>query len=307
MTQPFPKFYIIRPDGSLTPLIPVDELPKWVSFANWDPEDISMYSYMYAASLTSFPREGEYDLVCHNCFAQVDGHHRSVSEQSDLGISMPLPALTYGDAISMSGSALGPAPSQITKVPLLSTISKRPPFHANLYSPFVGMCLVSFPRLRWPFRLGSTAQDQEQNQDQDQNQDQNQNQNQDQNQDRDHTDEGQGNEERHGRRRLPSTSSSEAEVESDIEEAILTPLLEGLNRLRQDARDASFDDLELGYGTFPRDSPYLEGASEPSKPVQSDEGSAARNVAPKRSIIVHTVSSSRRGTKRVRFDPLKCD
>ncbi|KAI9045548.1 uncharacterized protein KD926_007964 [Aspergillus affinis] len=295
MTQPFPKFYIIRPDGSLSPLIPVDELPKWVSFANWDPEDISIYSYMYAASLTSFPREGEYDLVCHNCFAQVDGHHRSVSEQSDLGISMSLPALTFRDTINMSGSLAiktpTPAPSQITKVPILPTILKQPPFQANLYSPFVGMCLVSFPRLQWPFRFGSTAQDQDDQTDEEENEDQSEQ-----------------------RRPLHSNhSASDADDESDGEGLFPPPLAPLLDSMDIPKQDQDKVDLELGFGTStPSLRQYFEPVNESlSKHLPLDAGLSlvtpdrhqfAEGVAPKRPAIGRKASSSRRGTKRVRFN-----
>lgn len=308
MFQPFPKFYIIRPDGSLTPLVPVDELPKWVSFANWDPEDIGMYSNMWAASLNSIPREGEYDVVCHHCFAQVDGHHRSVSEQSDISAPAPTPVLTYGDAIGTPGSCVmqapDPASSQITAVPFLPAFIKQPPFHANLYSPFVGMCFVKFPRFRWPFGLGSATQDQDQDQDQD-------------------GTEEEENEERCGREQSkPLTPNPDDESDSSSEYPAQTPLLKALerrvsesNRAHNSRGSSSGADLELGYGPYgslyPRSQLADDASGPPSESFLSAEEplhigprrqKSTDEVPYKKSALAHKASASRRGTKQVRFD-----
>lgn len=304
MLQPFPKFYIIRPDDSLTPLIPADELPKWVSFANWDPEDIAMYSNMYAATLTTVPREGEYDLVCHHCISQVDGHHRSVSEQSDLGVSIPTAALTYRDAIGMPDScsmqAPDPAPCQLTTVPILPSFLKQPPFHANLYSPFVGMCFINFGRWPWPFRSRSVAQA------------------------KDHTEEAEEERPEETSSHHSNHHSSDADDESDGAEPARTPLLQGMdirrprsnpsdNRLPKDNRPPQYSssevDLELGLGQsvpfdhhFISELPTESSLSAGGSTVNLRRPKTAEDAPPKKSALARKAVGSKQGTKKVRFN-----
>ncbi|KAF7590739.1 hypothetical protein BBP40_002477 [Aspergillus hancockii] len=157
MLQPFPKFYIIRPQGSLVPLIPVDELPAWIQVGNWDWNDVTMFTGMAPASFSAIPRIGEYDVVCLHCNASLDNLHRSVSEQSAMSSnSSSLPATktnkNYSGAFLSRSSRepLSPLSSSnilSLKQPLFYTAEypaflKLPPYYANLQSPFVGMCLV---------------------------------------------------------------------------------------------------------------------------------------------------------------------
>ena len=161
MLQPFPRFYIIRPQGSLVPLIPVDELPTWIQVGNWDWNDMSLFTAMVPASFSSIQRVGEYDVVCHHCNASVDSLHRSVSEQSgktensSQSPSLPLtkPNKIYAGAFCSQSSqeALSPLASSYImslKHPLFHTPGypacfTEPPYYANLQSPFVGMCLTN--------------------------------------------------------------------------------------------------------------------------------------------------------------------
>ncbi|KAB8260250.1 hypothetical protein BDV32DRAFT_149731 [Aspergillus pseudonomiae] len=160
MLQPYPRFYIIRPQGSFVPLIPVDELPTWIQVGNWDWNDTSLFTAMAPASFSSIPRVGEYDVVCHHCNASLDGLHRSVSEQSGkTGNSAQYPPLpltklnqTYAGAFLSQSSqeALSPLASSYLmslKQPLFYTPGypagfTEPPYYANLQSPFVGMCFI---------------------------------------------------------------------------------------------------------------------------------------------------------------------
>ncbi|GMG06901.1 unnamed protein product [Aspergillus oryzae var. brunneus] len=166
MPQPFPRFYIIRPQGSFVPLIPVDELPSWIQVGNWDWNDMSLFTAMAPASFSSIPRVGEYDVVCHNCNASLDRLHRSVSEQSgktgnsSQSLRLPLrkPNKIYAGALLSQSSqeALSPlASSYVMSLtqPLFYTPGypacfTEPPYYANLQSPFVGMGLFSLKGYR---------------------------------------------------------------------------------------------------------------------------------------------------------------
>ncbi|THC96521.1 hypothetical protein EYZ11_004020 [Aspergillus tanneri] len=114
---------------------------------------------MCPATLSLIPRAGEYDLICHHCVSQVDTCHRSVSEYSDTNILGPSPVISYDDIrsepISFALQAQNQTPSQLASVPL--PYLKQPPYFTDLCSPFVGMCLVSCPRFRWPFGFGASA------------------------------------------------------------------------------------------------------------------------------------------------------
>lgn len=166
MPQPFPRFYIIRPQGSFVPLIPVDELPSWIQVGNWDWNDMSLFTAMAPASFSSIPRVGEYDVVCHNCNASLDRLHRSVSEQSgktgnsSQSLRLPLrkPNKIYAGALLSQSSqeALSPLASRYVMSltqPLFYTPGypagfTEPPYYANLQSPFVGMGLFSLKGYR---------------------------------------------------------------------------------------------------------------------------------------------------------------
>lgn len=145
--QPFPKFYIYRPDQSHIPLIPVDELPSWLTFDRIDWEDASLLNSMLPASLYPFQRDGEYDVICHNCSSNVDTLHRSVSERDDHPNAGAAPAAS--DLRSFSRPLwpldLKPWPRMPTMVdqayfpfsPLRET-----PLFTHLQRPVVGMCIV---------------------------------------------------------------------------------------------------------------------------------------------------------------------
>lgn len=82
--QPFPQFYIFRPDQRVVPLIALDELPSWLQVGNWDWNNIATFQYMFPASFCQIARLGEYDVICHHCCSNLDILHKSISQHSDL-------------------------------------------------------------------------------------------------------------------------------------------------------------------------------------------------------------------------------
>lgn len=143
--QPFPKFYVFRPDRRVVPLIAVDELPSWLQIGDWDWNDISLFGNMIPASWSQIPRKGEYDVVCYNCCSNVDALHRSISEQSD---RPPSAASGHNDVKHFPG-AFYPLGLEYWAAahPMLASYFqfsalRQPPFYTHLQSPFVGMCLV---------------------------------------------------------------------------------------------------------------------------------------------------------------------
>lgn len=138
--RPVPRFFVFRPNWVRVPLIPIDELPSWLVFCNWNP---FMHAEMQAASWNIVPREGEYDILCHHCTSSVDsprsgGSHTGGSHaQSSTFVLTSLdtgalpPSLDYKMAPFQAG-----APS-----PILGP----KPFQAALQSPFLGEIPFDMP------------------------------------------------------------------------------------------------------------------------------------------------------------------
>ncbi|PKY08050.1 hypothetical protein P168DRAFT_314179 [Aspergillus campestris IBT 28561] len=82
MSQPFPNYYLTRPDQVQVPLVPLDELPNWIEVGAWNWSDTSLFETMNPVSCDCIPRSGEYEVICHYCAASVDKLHRSVSQQN---------------------------------------------------------------------------------------------------------------------------------------------------------------------------------------------------------------------------------
>ncbi|OJZ89083.1 hypothetical protein ASPFODRAFT_204124 [Aspergillus luchuensis CBS 106.47] len=142
--QPFPNFYVYRPGYMVVPLIPLDELPSWIQVGDFDWGDSSLYEAMLPASFNCFPRIGEYDVICHHCYKDVDSYHRSVSERSDSMASSRASDLPKGLAAQLPANSILLDPSFKLE---------QPPFGASLnVSPFVGLCLSSRKRLRECFQ-----------------------------------------------------------------------------------------------------------------------------------------------------------
>jgi hypothetical protein len=143
-----PKFCIIRPGGLWTPLIPLDELPGWLEFCNWGPD---FQLGLYPVSMSSIPRDREYDVACRHCSHSVDSLHQSFSEREASSVashtkSCPAPV---GSPPSEQ-SAHASLPTSITSLSMgypFSTLG-HPPFNAVLQMPFVGMCLVDTQSLK---------------------------------------------------------------------------------------------------------------------------------------------------------------
>ncbi|PWY68262.1 hypothetical protein BO83DRAFT_400720 [Aspergillus eucalypticola CBS 122712] len=142
--QPFPNFYVYRPGYMVVPLIPLDELPSWIQVGDFDWGDSSLYEAMLPASFNCFPRIGEYDVICHHCYKNVDSYHRSVSERSDSNASSRASDLPKGLAAQLPANSILLDPSFKLE---------QPPFGASLnVSPFVGLCFSSRKRLRECFQ-----------------------------------------------------------------------------------------------------------------------------------------------------------
>ncbi|KAF5859686.1 hypothetical protein ETB97_002527 [Aspergillus alliaceus] len=157
MLQPFPGYYIIRPQGSFVPLIPVDELPSWLQVGNWDWNDMSLFTAMVPVSFSSSPRIGEYDVICKNCNSNVDSLHRSVSEQSgnsfqhfSIPVAKPnkfpsgafLSQSSQGHLSPLASSYLMSLKQPLFYAPGYPLSLTKPPYYENLQSPFIGMCLL---------------------------------------------------------------------------------------------------------------------------------------------------------------------
>ncbi|KAL4879600.1 hypothetical protein BJY04DRAFT_91460 [Aspergillus karnatakaensis] len=164
MWQPFPKFYIVRPDGKHVPLIPLDELPSWlqIGFMDWNHPNI--YMFMIPATVSAVPREGEYDVICQYCISSVDNTlHRSASESGqDAVITGPIKIQKQTSADEVA--ALVPQRNghdyrgfddfsylfeDGKGSPKSFPTLQQPPFYSNLQRPIVGMCVERCVRYVW--------------------------------------------------------------------------------------------------------------------------------------------------------------
>ena len=144
--QATPRFCIFRPDGTVTPLIALDQLPSWLWVRGGKWGDSSVSPGMVPAVRDVVPRDGEYDAVCYNCFSTIDPLHRSYSERT--GPSPPPPAPPVPQLLQKFSRGcypnawhMGPESPNACRLP-----SYRPPgLDAGMLNPVVGMCLVNFP------------------------------------------------------------------------------------------------------------------------------------------------------------------
>ena len=153
--QATPKFCVFRPDGTITPLIALDQLPSWLCIKGGKWGDSSVGSGMIPAVRHVVPRDGEYDAVCYNCYSTIDPLHRSYSERTGPSPPPPAPPVPQllqkfsrgrypngGHMGPQGGYPLLPLPDgpNICRLP-----SYRPPgLDAGMQNPVVGMCLVNF-------------------------------------------------------------------------------------------------------------------------------------------------------------------
>ncbi|KAJ5565951.1 hypothetical protein N7535_007589 [Penicillium sp. DV-2018c] len=133
--RPRPRFCILRPGGFWTPLIPLDELPHWLEICNWAPD---LQVGMYPASMSYMPREGEYDVVCHNCAHSNASLHQSVSERDAFSV----PSTTTKSSSEPQHEPQPRPKARRRDSILVHTKSPTQPFGGMLQSPFVGMCMV---------------------------------------------------------------------------------------------------------------------------------------------------------------------
>ncbi|KAJ5884940.1 hypothetical protein N7495_009450 [Penicillium taxi] len=67
-STPRPRYCVVRPNGMIAPMIPIDELPGWLQIFNW-PSDILLG--LEPVSNRSIQRNDEYHVICHNCANSV--------------------------------------------------------------------------------------------------------------------------------------------------------------------------------------------------------------------------------------------
>ncbi|ODM14693.1 hypothetical protein SI65_09882 [Aspergillus cristatus] len=128
----------------------MDQLPSWLWVRGADQFHPFIYPEMVLASRAMVPRDGEYDVVCRNCYSTIDNLHRSVSQS--YGPSPP-PA-----PVSKHANLSDPRGHCKTKYPVMPEL--RLPFvdlsvpgvSAYVEDPYVGMCLVECP---WPLSTSS--------------------------------------------------------------------------------------------------------------------------------------------------------
>lgn len=172
MWQPFPKFYIVRPDAKQVPLIPLDELPSWLQIGFLDWNDPNLYMFMIPAATSIVPREGEYDVICQYCLNSVDNTlHRSASESgNDAGSSIcathnhqkatkspsaadiaALVPQTVDNHKKIYGLSYIPGSDKVIPSPTAypGPLLQQPPFHSVLQRPIVGMCLIRVVQFMW--------------------------------------------------------------------------------------------------------------------------------------------------------------
>ncbi|KAL1968250.1 hypothetical protein VTN77DRAFT_2085 [Rasamsonia byssochlamydoides] len=147
-TQPFPRFYVIRPDHTIVPLLAMDELPTWLQVGNWDWSDPALFHSMIPASFHQIPRIGEYDVICHYCCSGLETLQRSISQQSDNPSQNPKPQPT-DDRRSFTtypGASRDPSREFFPAFPGYQHYSMygEPPLQTNFRSPYAGFCLVDW-------------------------------------------------------------------------------------------------------------------------------------------------------------------
>ncbi|OOQ81780.1 hypothetical protein PEBR_43154 [Penicillium brasilianum] len=142
--QPRPRFCIFRPGGQLAPLIPADELPSWLHIGNFGPD---LNAALQPVSLSFIPREGEYDVICHNCSSSVDSLHQSMSERNSDSQS-PQSASSSSQTKSCPGAFFTQtAECDVQAVIQPINILSQPPIQASVQSPFLGMYMLQMPAI----------------------------------------------------------------------------------------------------------------------------------------------------------------
>lgn len=138
--QPRPRFCIFRPGGYLAPLIPADELPSWLHLGNFDPD---LVAGLHPVSLTHIPREGEYDVICHNCSSSIDSLHQSNSERNSDSQS---PRSSTSQTQNFSGGFFTRAADcQVPAVVPPVSVVAQSPVPAAVQIPFPGMYMLQMP------------------------------------------------------------------------------------------------------------------------------------------------------------------
>ena len=153
------QFFIYRPDGSKTLLVPLDQLPSWIWIPSLETADAFRDKTMVLASQGTVPRDNVHEAICCNCYYSSNPSNYHVPEKNT-GPFPPGPPSPPGLSSSQKPSVARPGACRTISPDDLS-YSLRLPFVKPLglenripNSPMVGMCWAD---CEWPFggRLAS--------------------------------------------------------------------------------------------------------------------------------------------------------
>lgn len=141
------QFFIYRPDGTKTALVPVDQLPSWIWIPGLTSVDLDRDKNMVLASQGTILKDIEYDAVCCNCYYTGNHTHQRASEQRPMG---PHPVAASKSSITQKpGMPSGEKSNAAGPLDALCLPLVHPPLlDACVQNPMVGMCLVD---CEWPF------------------------------------------------------------------------------------------------------------------------------------------------------------
>lgn len=136
------QFFIYRPDGTKTALVPVDQLPTWIWIPGLTSVDLSRDKNMIPATPGSIPKDFEYDAVCCNCYLTGNHTQERLPEEQPMG---PHPAAASGSSITQK---LGEKSKTVGSLDAFCLPLIQPPLlDPCVQNPMVGMCLVD---CEWP-------------------------------------------------------------------------------------------------------------------------------------------------------------
>ncbi|KAJ6111793.1 hypothetical protein N7523_007854 [Penicillium sp. IBT 18751x] len=156
LPRPCPRFCIFRPGGQIAPLIALDELPSW--FQVYCNIGVDMIMGLQPVTLTYIPRDGEYDVICHNCSPSVSLNHRSRSERDE-----DSPKLIPAESQGCTGAFIPPIadahlPGVGIKIPLAEPfpLMEQPLRDPAVQTPFGAACMYNLATLNANI-LGASA------------------------------------------------------------------------------------------------------------------------------------------------------
>jgi hypothetical protein len=123
-------------------LIPADELPSWLHIGNFGPD---LTASLQPVSLSFIPREGEYDVICHNCSSSVDSLHQSTSERNSDSQS---PQSATSQTRSCPGTFFTQAiDCDVQAVVQPISLTGQAHVQAAVQSPYLGMYMLQMPSI----------------------------------------------------------------------------------------------------------------------------------------------------------------